>query len=321
MNHHATKLELHYFFKDDSHTMNAVIRNKCEFELLHLMNEIADIFDVHVIIETEAYGEGGLKEIWSFVGKNSNQITIVLLILTLALSRLPVESEDPLEPLKKEEIQLSIEEKKLKIQKLKQELKQEASVDIEEVIDEVIDELNSHIKILKHKSNFYNNLVHYEKITKISAAMLDDNYRKIEKEKTVLRKDFNKFILKTDVLKPEVDDEAVVEIVAPVLKSGNYKWKGIYNKESISFYLKDKDFKTSVLKGGVHFKHGTFIKCVVEMDRKVSSIGEIIISGHSVTTVISKYDDVESIDTPQGKQYLRNKKAKKNQLTVFDYKK
>jgi len=32
----ASKLELHYYFSDESHSMNAIARNKCEHELLCL---------------------------------------------------------------------------------------------------------------------------------------------------------------------------------------------------------------------------------------------------------------------------------------------
>ena len=38
----AEKLELHYFFEDESHFMNAFIRNKCEADLLAIAKEVAE---------------------------------------------------------------------------------------------------------------------------------------------------------------------------------------------------------------------------------------------------------------------------------------
>lgn len=34
-------IELHYWFNDDSHTMNAVVFNKCEYEFLGIAKVIA----------------------------------------------------------------------------------------------------------------------------------------------------------------------------------------------------------------------------------------------------------------------------------------
>ena len=56
------KIELHYFFADTSHSMNALIRNKCEVNLLGILKEISTVLGSRVQVETEAYKEGGLVE-------------------------------------------------------------------------------------------------------------------------------------------------------------------------------------------------------------------------------------------------------------------
>ena len=58
----VNKIELHYFFADTSHSMNALIRNKCEINLLGILKEISTVLNARLQIETEAYAEGGLKE-------------------------------------------------------------------------------------------------------------------------------------------------------------------------------------------------------------------------------------------------------------------
>lgn len=166
----ASKFELHYFFSDDSHSMNAVARNRCEHEVLCLINEVSSLLGVQVNLEAEALKEGGLREIWEVTGNNSNQITIILLLLTLLVTFIPDENEE-LEDLQIQEAQLSIEEKKLNIIKLKKELqhnKQPKSIDH----DKIISDLNSHLKIITYKSNFYTKLIETKKITKIHTVAL-----------------------------------------------------------------------------------------------------------------------------------------------------
>lgn len=309
----AAKFELHYFFYDKSHSMDAIVRNKCEYELLGIFREVADRLDIKIDLESEALVEGGLKEVWNFIGKNSPQLTLVLFAATLILSRVPATNER-LEQLKETELNLSIEEKKLNIEKLKKEIENTEKIDI----DKLSEIVNDYLKIRKHKSNFYSHLMSYSKVSQISTKGLDENYEEIIPEKIVERKDFYKFILQTDELPAEIDEEAIIEIISPVLKSGNYKWKGLYDNEPISFYMKDKDFKTSIIRDGIKFKNGTIIECVIEKSRKIDNIGEIIISGYSVKTVMKKSDDSESFSTPQGEKYKRIKKEKQRQYKLFE---
>ena len=64
---------------------------------------------------------------------------------------------------------------------------------------------------------------------------------------------FKNFILSTDDLPLITDEEAFIEVISPVLKKGNFKWKGIYRGEPINFYMKDKKFKDSIFHQKVAF--------------------------------------------------------------------
>ncbi|WP_426356867.1 hypothetical protein ACPUVO_10240 [Pseudocolwellia sp. HL-MZ19] len=44
-------------------------------------------------------------------------------------------------------------------------------------------------------------------------------------------------------LRADEDDNAQIELISPVLKDGNYKWKGIYKDQIISFYMYDQKYK------------------------------------------------------------------------------
>ena len=309
----ATRLELHYFFTSDTHSLNAFLRNRSEYELLQIIRELSFLLDIQFEIEAEALKEGGLREIWKFIGDNSNQLTVVILLATFILSLVP-KHDSALDAVKIQDLKLSIEERKLNIEKLKHELHKLK----EDTAEEISYELNKDIKLIKHRSNFYKNLLEDKKIKQISFRALDDNDNIVSPERVVHRNDFKRFILKTDELPPEIDEKAEIEIISPVLKDGNYKWRGIYNGEPISFYMRDKDFKYQVTSGAIQFKSGTILECVLEKLRKIDTLGEIKVTSYSVLTVIKKIDDIAIIETKQGKVYKERQKLKRAQRSLFD---
>jgi hypothetical protein len=311
------KLELHYYFdeSDRSHTMNALVRNRCEYELLQIYNELQRELGTDVKIETEAFEEGGLSELWTFIADNAVPITLILTGLAQVLARIPLRKTK----LERQDLELSIEERKLKIIAAKKELK-----DKDNQNNITIENLNILIdtspKILKHLSNYYKQLYSYPKVKKISTTKLTNDKKKAEEPIFVQRSDFDKFIVETDDLESIIDENATIEIISPVLKKGKYKWKGIYNREqaAIDFYMKDSIFKQSVIAEGIEFKNGTFIDCVLEISRKINEVGEIFNSSFSVVTVLKKHYENIVIETPQGKKYRQEKEAEKNQLKLFD---
>ena len=61
----------------------------------------------------------------------------------------------------------------------------------------------------------------------------------------------------------------------------------------------------------------TTIECVLNIHRKLDEIGEIVITGYSVETVILKVDGQISEETPQGKRYKYEKKQLESQGDLF----
>lgn len=312
----ANKLELHYYFddSDNSHTMNAFVRNRCEFELLQIYTELQRELELDVKVETEAFEEGGLIELWTFLADNAVQITLLLTALSQVISRIPLRKSK----LEEKDLKLSIEERKLNIKALKKELKEKEPEQI--TIQNLNLIIDSNPKILKHLSNYYKQLYSYLKVKKISTAKLSIHNKKIEEPKFIPRTDFGKFIIESDELKSKIDENATIEIISPVLKKGKYKWKGVYGKigEAVDFYMKDKIFKQSVIAEGIEFKNGTFIDCILEQSRKINEIGEIYTSAYSVLTVLKKHYKNIVEETPQGKKHRKEKEAKKQQFKLFN---
>lgn len=306
------KLQLHYFFDDKSHAMDAVVRNECEKELLALFYECSSILGIGLKVESEAFQEGGLKEVWNFVG--TPQLATAIAVLALVLSRYP-----PTEGIEEKNLrELQTQETILNIKKLQLEL-QKINIDNPNLkqLKKVAKKISKNSKIIVRRSNFFEKLDKYPKIESISYKQLDPNNEQIGKEKFLKRKNFKKFIIHSLALKPEVIDDAEIEIVAPVLKEGNYKWKGIYKGEALSFSMKDTKFIQQVLSKDVSFQNGATIIATLESHRKLDETGNVVVTGYSVPTVIGKYDERQTFETPQGKEYKQAKKFSESQNELF----
>ncbi|HOY87234.1 MAG TPA: hypothetical protein PL131_12905 [Methylotenera sp.] len=211
--------------------------------------------------------------------------------------------------------QLSIEEKKLSIQKLKKEL--EVGVPNDKTIKSAALSINNDFKVLTRKSNFYKQLDGYEKIKGLGINALTLEEQPTQVEKFIPKSDFYKYILSTNDLPDEVIETAEIEIVAPVLREGRYKWKGIYQDELISFNMGDSEFKDDVLSKQVSFQHGAIIQCVLKISRELDESGEIVTNGFTVNTVISKIDGEQVNETSQGRRYKLSKKFIEGQDELF----
>jgi hypothetical protein len=317
----AKKLEVHYYLANESHSMDAFVRNKCEAELLAIFGELCTTLGVDVPIEALAHQEGGLRDYWKLLGENSTQITIATLIFNTLLTiantvstRIPV--SDPEKDEREKQIQeLTIEEKRLSLEKLKKEAQQ--GIPSKETIEGAAKAVEQNPKIQLRRSNFYRILGNHEKVIGIGFSAIAQDGKAIEQERFVPCADFKKYVLITNELPAETIDGAIIEIVAPVLKEGNYKWRGIYEGESISFSMTDTEFKTSVLREEVSFQHGSGINCVLRIFRKFDELGEVVITGYSVVTVIEKTDGVSTYETLQGKKHRTHKKFMENQAGLF----
>jgi len=308
----SNKLELHYYLSEDSHSMNAFVRNACEKELLSIFKEVITSLDLKIKIESEAFKEGGLRETWNFLGENSVQLMFILTIVSTLLSRIPIENKELL-ALQVKNLKLDNELKTFELQKIKKELSSNEKI-TEEAIDRTLEIFDNDFKITKHKSNFYKRLNSDSKITKISTSKFNNQSEPIDQEATVERSQFKNFILHSNELPPNVDKNASIDIISPVLKKGTFKWKGFYNGKIINFEMKDKIFNESVLSKNIEFINGTSIKCVLQQYRKLEDTGQEKILKNKVTTVFEIISSEQNTHTEQGKKYKRLEEQKNNQL-------
>ncbi|MEQ6118041.1 hypothetical protein [Reichenbachiella sp. MALMAid0571] len=294
----SNKLQLHYFFKGDSHSIDALTRNECEKELLHIFGEISTSLGFNIRIESEPSQKGGFKEVWRFLGQNAAQITIIVSVSTLFISRFPVQNKE-LTKLQIENLKLDNEIKKRQLQKLNLEFIKEEEVD-EQKITDVVEHLQSNYKIAWRKSNFYKKVINYRKVETVSVQRFKET-NKVGSERVVERKQFPGFILKSDELPNLEVPVATIDIISPALKSGRFRWKGFYENEIINFEMQDSIFKSDVLKGNVHFSKSFSIEASMIQIRKIDQDGGIKVTNNIVVTVLAIIDNGVRIETEHGK--------------------
>lgn len=299
-----SKFEIHYFLQNDSHSMDAVVRNKCETEFLAIANEIITQFELGIILEAEAWSEGGLRNWWSGLSTSDRIATSALLVavLGLVLSRIP--TDDILQDTKN----------CLEIEKLREELSKE--VLSEEVIEKCAELIEQNPKVKMRRSNFYKQLNHNKKVTAVGFLSRDSENNPVSDEKKVPSADFSKFFLLMDKLIIEIIKDAHIEIVAPVLDNGRAKWKGIFAEIPISFEMNDNVFKEAVTSGKISFKNGDIYECVLEIHRKIDELGDTIISKYVVQVVLDKIDNGKRVETESAKRFRREQALKRAQYSL-----
>lgn len=310
-------LELHYWFDDKSHTMDANIQNKCEYDFLGVIKEVATTLNLEIVIETEPLADGGIKRWFKIISKEEGKKATIKIALITALTTsifiTPITTtvstitEKLIEKIFEDTEIKELEKEKLKLQieKLKQETQQNnASLDSNNVIK-------------KKKSNFYETLEKYPKVNKVSFVVENENKTQVKKEESVFRKDFKKYILVNDDIDPIEKENAIIEIISPVLKKGSYKWYGIYDGISIPFNMKSKEFRTLVQTGKIQFKNGTSINCFLTIRKKIDNEGLEKIVGYDVVRVNNYFENDKPIETSEGKNHREKKEADKRQLNLF----
>ncbi|WBV55924.1 hypothetical protein PFY10_17075 [Chryseobacterium daecheongense] len=307
-----SRLEIHYWFNDNTHTMDAIVQNRCEYEVLGIIKEVAKIYSLNISIETEPFGEGGLKRWLKVISKEENKkATISTAIITALLSVILIVpltkiSEKFIDKIFEDTEMSDLQKEKLKLEIDK--LKKENSVNILE---------NPVIK--KRKSNFYETLEKYPKVDKISFEVTDENKSRIQNERVVKKNEFKEFILISDDLDPIEIEDAIIEIISPVLKKGHYKWTGYLNGEPINFNMKSNEFKTLVQNGKIEFKNGSSINCALIVKKKIDNDGAVKITGYDVIRVNHYFENEKPIETKEGKNHRQKKDYEKNQPNLFTY--
>ncbi|QPI06417.1 hypothetical protein [Campylobacter concisus] len=240
---------IHYYLNDDSHSMNAFVRNAMEKDFLSIVNTISSSLNLKIELESRAAKEGGFIEILDIIEAYPVSSAIIVSSAGYVIKRF---LEYRLTGAYKKN---KLENEKLELEILK--LKKESAG---------IDENQLEQKLARPISNYYAKIEKYEKIRAVGFG------NEINNEYVVQRDEFRDFIL-IDDKEEEVDDDANIEIISPVLKEGRYKWRGIYKNESIDFSMGDSKFKNDIIDGRYDFGNGSFINCQLFITKTYDEFG------------------------------------------------
>lgn len=261
-------IEIHYYLSDNSHSMDAFIRNKAEKEFLSVISILENIFETKLSLETEAYVEGGLIEY--FILKAIAATGDILLYLNPTINNIIMHyfTTDN----KNAAISYQIDEETLKGLKLDNEKK---ALELEEYKR----------SIQNHVSKYYEHVSKLHKVDKIGFTVSENS------EQIVERSQFSDFII--NKLRNEQYEDAEIEIISPVLKSGKYKWTGLYHGDKIDFTMGDNNFKNDIILGRYQFGNGSTIICKLYINITYDEFGDEVSRNYSVKEV---YSIKQSID-------------------------
>lgn len=310
-------LETHYLFNDDSHTIDAFVRNQCEKELLAIIYHTFSELNLTDKIKLEATPpkEGSFKEIIQFLSENRDIATLIFAGLAIIATLLSRHSETKLDK----------ELKRLEIKRLQKELGEYKDLDatksqefFHKFIDLFYENLISNPKIARHISNFYQHLMGYEKVQSVEYTPYNQNHKAIIEPQVVHREDFHRFILQTSE-DEIIDENAKIYIHSPMLVKGRKSWRGHYMFENqvIDFSMNDRDFKNDVYNGTIKFKNGSFIYAVLQKTIKYDDFGNIKSQKYTVEVVTKvSSDDGYEYETRQGKKHKDFKEALNKQMSL-----
>jgi hypothetical protein len=279
------KLQLHYWFGDKSHTMDALVYNKCEREVLELTKAVAKVCEVAIKMETEPSGKGGLKSWLTLIPRYPKKTSAAKMKLVTALVGTMIAVQD--QTLADELITVWID-------KLS-EANDDTSIEKEEARKKLL-QLEQNGVVRKRRSNLYDLLRKYAKVKSFSVALTDEVKKPLTDEQLIEREAFKTFVLSANAMVPQILENASIEIISPVLVSGKQKWKGIYKGTLISFVMKAEEFMTMVQSGKVEFKSGSTIICTLQIEKKMTAAGTEKITNYNIIAVNSYEEKGKSVE-------------------------
>jgi hypothetical protein len=301
-------IEIHYYLLEGSHSMNAFVKNRAEHELLKLITEISSILDIEVEVDLEPIKEGGIKEIIRFLYKKKNALYLdlfkalgtIVIGITIGITTNYIAEDDELERLTKEE-------KRINIQVLTKQLENRPEKDTVVIINKIINIVNNDYKVRVYKSRFYSQILKENKIYRLSLTKINNDNSYSGEEHSIGRDEFSDQIVNEEDTGVSIIHDAHIEVISPVLKSSNMKWRGSYLGKSISFELKDNDFRNAVLNKTYSFTNGTSIRCTLTYKEGLNDNGEFCWKDINVDDVLEIYEGNITSVTAKHKKIELNK--------------
>ncbi|OEK05391.1 hypothetical protein [Roseivirga misakiensis] len=285
----SNSLQFHYIFQDDSHSIDSITRNECEKEILNLFNEVSITLGLNIDIQTLPPAEGGFKEFWKLLGQNSAQLTLVISVTAIILTRFPAENQE-LTELQIENLRLDNDIKRKELAKLNLEFIPDDEGLSDELLKGSVELVKKNYKVAWRKSNLFKKLIGYSKIDSIEVQRQHD-FLPVGPSRKISKRRFPNFVLQSDDLPNLEGIIGSIDVISPAIKPGKFRWKGFYDKDIITFEMGHKAFKAHVLRGDVHFSNTFSIEVEMTQVRRIDSDGNIKVTNTIVNRVIATIEN------------------------------
>lgn len=309
---------IHYQFTDVEHYMDALIFNKCEYQLLGVIQEVKKVVGADIDVVVQPLTIGSLWSRLKLTSKDGKEVKLQWIIaLVIALSVTPFgKTMENIADWAFEYIKDGANIRHLKTEKERLELEKE----VRELREDSLKHANSEIqnKIKRKISNFYFEAKKEQRITNIGFCTSVGNPS--SDQININRNSFDEFII-TDTMEDEsIIKDVRIDIIAPVLRKRKIKWHGIFKTQPIAFKLCDTEFKNSVLGGEIDFTGGTYIICDLKVYKSVDKEGETKISSYDVIEVHSCGKDGNPPEiTVSEKKRQQQRKIEDSMGSLFDF--
>lgn len=311
-------LIIHYFLKDPTlHQLNARLVNNNQANIISIIEMISLELGIEIDIDVLATKEGGLKDILRLKPKTtadrwivSVAILAVFIPIFVALIVHFLTHDEELSDLQKEYYKAKLEE--IKQNEQINEKHQKEIDKLKQRIDN-LETTETSVKIKRKRSAIYTQMNDNTQIT--SFAM--EEYTTEKEIKTlgkVDKKDFCKFI-DNQRREVEIDEDATIEIISPVLNNSKYKWRGVYHDEVIEFSMKDKEFKNKILSEDLQFGSNNILSAKLEIRKNIDEDGNEKISSYAVLEVFGTELKEGYIEMPK----TTRRRAMQNQMDLFSF--
>lgn len=303
------ELELHYFFEDiTSHSMNAKIHNECDKYFINTLVHLNKYLDIPFEVEVLAKEEGGVRSIYKICIKNPLVLIVLTALVTSSIQQFFTSNFAPAI-----NISEGVKNKLDNVEKIKERIK---SGNMTEQEFDYIAENDTDLK--KLKSSFFKTASQDKKIRAIEVGAVKQNKEPVFNKIKVESSDFKKYILEDTQDVNEINVDAKIYIVAPILTKGRKDlWKGIYDNQPIEFRVSDKVFLENVYQHIIKFSAGTYINCTMNLKITSSSIDDKEKTSRCVTDVIT-WGDEENTKTIYKKKTQKKGSENDDQYKIFD---
>jgi hypothetical protein len=170
-------LQLHYYLENNSHSMDATVKNRAEAEIIRIFKEVSRLLELDIDLEIAALEPGGIKEIFKFLRKkrHAKMADPILAFLGVIISGVIVDLV--VSGIQHNSVidQLNVKKTELEIKKLQRELEllDDPSKEVERQLGEIVILISQSDKIRRYKSNFYSSLLYEGKVEKIGTTTLE----------------------------------------------------------------------------------------------------------------------------------------------------